>query len=62
MRESGFAQLAVASEHGLVAGALPPHHGDLFDRLLVAQALTEGLKLVTNDRAIAPYGVDAVWA
>jgi len=61
MRESGFAELNVTSEHGLVAGALPPHHRDPFDRMLVAQAMVEGMRLVTHDRAIAPYGVETVW-
>jgi len=36
---------------------LPPHHRDPFDRLLVAQALVEGLILVTGDKKLAQYGV-----
>ena len=32
------------------------------DRMLVAQALTEGLRLVTHDRAMAPYEADLLWA
>ena len=39
------------------AGMLPPHHRDPFDRLLVAQALVEGLILVTGDKKLAEYGV-----
>jgi PIN domain nuclease of toxin-antitoxin system len=35
---------------------LPPHHRDPFDRLLVAQASSEPLLLITNDHALAPYG------
>ncbi len=61
MQESGFAELAVTSEHGLAAGALPPHHKDPFDRMLIAQVFTEGLRLVTQDRAMAPYGAEIVW-
>jgi len=61
MRESGFAELVVTAEHGLAAGALPVHHRDPFDRMLVAQAMAEGMRLVTHDRAIAPYDVETLW-
>lgn len=61
IRESGFAELTVTAEHGLAAGALPPHHKDPFDRMLVAQAMVEDVRLVTRDRAIAPYDVEIVW-
>lgn len=61
MRESGFTELKITAEHGLAAGNLPPHHRDPFDRMLVAQAMAEGIRLVTHDRAIAPYGVEIVW-
>ncbi len=62
MRESGFVELPVTSLHGLAAGALPNHHRDPFDRMLVAQAQAEGLRLVTRDRTLEPYGVDILWA
>jgi len=62
MRESGFTELPVTAEHGLAAGALPPHHRDPFDRMLVAQATSEGMRLVTHDRAMADYNVDIVWS
>ncbi len=54
---AGFTQLTVTWEHGLAAGALPRHHRDPFDRLLIAQAQVEGLTLVTSDRALAAYHV-----
>jgi PIN domain nuclease of toxin-antitoxin system len=44
------------------AAALPPHHGDPFDRLLIAQALARDLTIVTHDRAFEPYAVPVVWA
>jgi len=44
-------------EHAEVAGALPRHHDDPFDRMLVAQSRTEGLTLVTADRRLGDYGV-----
>jgi PIN domain nuclease of toxin-antitoxin system len=41
---------------------LPRHHGDPFDRLIVAQALVNGLTLVTHDRSLAAYeGLDILW-
>jgi PIN domain nuclease of toxin-antitoxin system len=40
---------------------LPLHHGDPFDRLLVAQALEERLTVVSGDRALTAYGVPMVW-
>jgi PIN domain nuclease of toxin-antitoxin system len=61
IRESGFAELNVTVEHSLVAGALPPHHRDPFDRMLVAQATVEGLRLVTHDRVITAYDTEPLW-
>lgn len=57
-----FAKLPVEFRHAAAVTALPPHHGDPFDRMLVAQALTEGLTLVTHDRRLAPYGVPVLWS
>ena len=53
----GFLPLNVTFAHAEHAGALPPHHGDPFDRMLVAQAQIEGLVLVTSDARISLYGV-----
>ncbi len=55
--EAGFLHLPITFFHGELAGTLPRHHRDPFDRMLVAQAQAEGLTLVTNDRGIAAYGV-----
>ena len=57
----GFARLPIEFEHSAVAGALPPHHTDPFDRMLIAQARLEGLTLVTHDRRFEPYGGDVRW-
>lgn len=54
--QSGFAELSVRAVHGAAAARLPLHHRDPFDRLLVAQALTEPLFLLTADAALASYG------
>lgn len=52
-----FAELPVRSNHAAIAGRLPWHHRDPFDRMLIAQALAEDLRLVTRDRLAAAYGV-----
>ncbi len=56
-----FEKLPVEFRHAAATAVLPPHHGDPFDRMLIAQALTEGLTLVTHDRLFAQYGVSVLW-
>ncbi|MEQ8847116.1 PIN domain-containing protein [Botrimarina sp.] len=41
--------------------SLPHHHGDPFDRLLIAQAMAEGLPIVSRDKAFDAYGVARIW-
>jgi PIN domain nuclease of toxin-antitoxin system len=53
---SGFMELPVNGAHAACVQQLPLHHQDPFDRILVAQALTEPLRLMTADAALAPYG------
>ena len=53
----GFTHLPITFFHGEQAGALPDHHRDPFDRMLVAQAQAEGLVLVTRDPQIRAYGI-----
>lgn len=55
LEASGFEPLPITVGHALGAGALPPHHGDPFDRMLVAQALAEGYTLMTRDSRFADY-------
>jgi PIN domain nuclease of toxin-antitoxin system len=57
----GFAWLPVEAAHAWRVRDLPTHHRDPFDRLLVAQALTEGLPVVTADARFADYGVRVRW-
>ena len=52
-----FQSLPVTVRHALLAGGLPPHHADPFDRMLAAQAKAEGLTLVTRDPALQHYGI-----
>ncbi|WP_431820917.1 type II toxin-antitoxin system VapC family toxin [Burkholderia sp. F1] len=51
----GYVELPVTGAHMLAVEQLPPIHRDPFDRLLVAQAITEGVTLVTHDRTVARY-------
>lgn len=57
MRHDGVDGLPVTHAHALHVASLPPHHGDPFDRLLVAQAQLEGLTVVTADRQLERYDV-----
>src|ERR1700754_644879 len=52
---SGFLELPVSAAHAAGVASLEPHHNDPFDRLLIAQALAEPLKLVTVDDVLAKY-------
>ena len=60
--DSGFDRLAITMEHAALIGTLPPRHKDPFDRILVAQAVHEGLTLVTADHAVAAYDTLTLWA
>lgn len=53
---AGMTLLSVTSAHAAYVDNLPRHHGDPFDRMLVAQALAEPMRLVTADKALAAYG------
>lgn len=57
---SGFVELPIRFDHAVLAGALPRHHDDPFDRMLVAQARCESLTLVTADPRLARYRVAVV--
>jgi len=53
--EHNYAEIAITSAHALAVGALPPIHRDPFDRILIAQAITEGITLLTADAVVAKY-------
>lgn len=55
-RESGYRFLPVEAEHAMAVEELPAHHQDPFDRILVAQALVEPMRLMTHDPVVARYG------
>lgn len=58
---AGFNLLPIGLAHIRLVGGLPLHHGDPFDRLLIAQAIEEGLTLVTADTVIQRYPVAWLW-
>lgn len=58
--QMGIRTLQLTGRHGLAVAALPLHHRDPFDRLLIAQARAEGLTLVTADRRIPAYDVATI--
>jgi PIN domain nuclease of toxin-antitoxin system len=53
---NGYTELPVTAEHALQVDSLPVLHKDPFDRLLLAQARVEGMRLVTVDATVAQYG------
>ena len=61
MDEQGFSLLPISIDHALRAGALPLHHSDPFDRMLVAQAHAERLAILSADKAFDAYGIRRIW-
>ncbi|MFJ3087619.1 type II toxin-antitoxin system VapC family toxin [Streptomyces sp. NPDC086838] len=57
VRDSQFTSLPITAGHGVRAGRLPEHHRDPFDRILIAQAQTEGMTILTRDKWIPSYDV-----
>ena len=57
----GFSVLSIGFDHLRRMGTLPRLHRDPFDRMMIAQALAEGIPIVTGDRIFAGYGVQIVW-
>jgi PIN domain nuclease of toxin-antitoxin system len=60
-RSEGFTVLPLNAAHAARAGAFPVTHRDPFDRMIAAQALVEGLTVVSNDAAVEGFGVVRVW-
>lgn len=57
----GCETLAISLDHAVLAGTLPGEHRDPFDRMLIAQAQMESLKVISNDRIFDAYHVQRVW-
>lgn len=59
--EAGIALLPIKLEHVLAVAGMEQHHRDPFDRLLIAQARLEGLKIISGDTQLDAYGVERIW-
>ncbi len=57
----GFVPLPISFVHGQLAGALPGPLRDPFDRMLIAQAMHEGMVLISNEAGFGAYGVRRLW-
>ena len=61
LTENGITILAVRYEDVLTLEQLESHHGDPFDRIVIAQAIANDMKLLTEDATIRKYSVQTVW-
>jgi len=61
LAENDFRILPILPRHTSVLTTLPLHHRDPFDRLLVSQAISEGIPLVSNDPALDVYTIQRLW-
>lgn len=57
---NGFVELPITGRYTRTAATLPSHHHDPFDRMLIAQAMVDDLRLVTADQIIGRYGIDVL--
>ena len=60
LRDMNIFELSIKIEHILSLETLPNHHKDPFDRMLVAQALSEPIKLLTHDKTLSKYSTDLI--
>lgn len=61
LAENGFAILPVTFEDTLIVSALPFHHRDPFDRLIVAQSMTNKLSVISKDDLFSYYSIKVIW-
>jgi PIN domain nuclease of toxin-antitoxin system len=59
--DQSFIGLPISIRHAQVGGALPGPHRDPFDRMLIAQAMVDGLVLVSSEEIFDAYGVERLW-
>jgi PIN domain nuclease of toxin-antitoxin system len=61
LAEQGIHPLSITQSHSLKVYDLPLHHNDPFDRLIIAQAINEGMVILTSDRTFKKYPVETIW-
>ncbi len=57
IKDQGFELLSITADHAYASGELPMHHRDPFDRMIIAQAKLEGLRVVTHDTVFKRYDI-----
>jgi len=62
LEEQPITRLPILHSHARHVASLPPHHGDPFDRLLIAQAQIESLPIMTADDQFLRYEIEVIWA
>lgn len=60
LQELGVELVSISLDHVLQVGTLPHHHGDPFDRLIIAQAQLENLPVISSDRHFPVYGIQVI--
>jgi len=58
--DNGYNEISVTSKHTLTVSSLPDIHKDPFDRIILAQAISEGIQLLTSDTALSNYPVPII--
>ena len=61
IEENGFETLSIISDHTLLVSQLEFHHRDPFDRLIIAQAIFENMKIISKDESFHKYQVKMIW-
>jgi PIN domain nuclease of toxin-antitoxin system len=61
LEKARFGELPITSSHAIRAGDWDVDHRDPFDRMLAAQSLIEGLRLVSRDKVFVDFGLDVLW-
>ena len=61
LRHEGFEPLGISLDHAIRAGQLPGPHRDPFDRMLIAQAQSENIPLISNEALLDQYGIRRIW-
>jgi PIN domain nuclease of toxin-antitoxin system len=61
LQQQGIHSLSISQSHSLKVYELPLHHSDPFDRLLIAQAISEEMCILTSDRVFQKYPVEVLW-
>lgn len=60
--EAGYQELVLKSTHTEHLSELPPHHSDPFDRMLIAQCLSESLTFISSDKQVKRYPINVLWS